>query len=160
MTQETPFLRLGTQEDVPQLTALLREFYDTSIYSGGDYDEGKVLELATDFVQGDQREKVTILLVDGNSVVGFFLGITSEVFFNRKKAGYELAWFVKPKYRNYKNCRLMLSAYQEWCSILGCESSHIASLTTQYDKLYKRLGYTPVEHSYKRELWPLQLPQS
>jgi GNAT superfamily N-acetyltransferase len=86
--------------------------------------------------------------------VGFLIATKSKLPFIKELVLTEIAWHVRPEYRNFRDAKHMLRIYEEWGRAVKCSSAQVAKLTTSgpVDVLYRRQGYTEVETSYKKEL--------
>lgn len=86
--------------------------------------------------------------------VGFLIATKSKLPFIKEPILTEIAWHVREQYRNFRDAKHMLQIYEEWGKAVSCSSAQVAKLTTSgpVDVLYRRLGYTEVETSYKKGL--------
>jgi len=142
-------IELLTFQTIPSTLLLCKEFFEQEGYMSDTFNEEKVLSVLKDVVEDPY--KIGILAVaDDRTVVGMLLATTTEVIFNNEIQTCELAWYLKPEYRNTKAGLELIKQYEYWskhvikADICGMVDLAQASL----EDLYTRRGYQQVERAY------------
>lgn len=91
-----------------------------------------------------------------NKVVGCIAGSIAPHYTNTDYlVASEFAWWVEPEYRG-KAGKPLIKAFELWSESNGADLIVMASLEEVnpdiMDKVYKKLGYSPKEHSYTRRV--------
>lgn len=149
-------LRLATLEDEDQILTLLKNFFNSTIYSSGFMDEDKVRVLIKACTDPLIKENVVLVWEDKGKVVGLIAGQWTELIFNEDKVATELVWWVEPEYRKTEAAHQLLGAFEYWADWCGCKSIQMYSLSNEYsnvlERFYKKQGYKLAETSYVKDL--------
>ncbi len=146
-------IRLADELDLPHLVALGEMFWDQA---GLDdpYDMDSVVNVFTSL-----QENGYVLVAEAQGMpVGFIGMIVGDLSFSPTKSATELAFFVWPKHKGL-GVSLLREAEAE-AKRRGCRYVHMMSLESMRDdagvdragRLYERMGYTPSERVFRKEL--------
>lgn len=92
---------------------------------------------------------------------GMMGAITYPLFFNpAMNIAQELFWWVNPEHRATQAGKALLASFEGWAEqygahrlmLLAQENDRIAAI----DRLYRTMGYAPIERVYYKELAPWQ----
>lgn len=144
-------LRLATPQDHPAILRMTLDFYQASPYSHMNFDVEKVSGVISAFINGPLNERVALLLVDPEPVGVLLIATTDSIFSHDKFAG-EVIWWVDHEYRNYKNVRTMINAYDYWSKTVGAVAQQLVAVDDKMTPLYKRLGFRPVEWAFIKDV--------
>ena len=116
-------LKLATKDDAPLVATLFKELHDHSVYKGiVQYEEQDVSNVVARFA-GDPNSGVTILLYEGNILIGAIICTTmAQVFNSKEKTAVELGFWITPKHRTLDSLKKLLQAYRYWAKKVGCTS--------------------------------------
>lgn len=148
-------LRLGTLSDLGDIMKLVNSFYKQSIYKSFTYDETRVKDTLVEILSSSQDRKIVILGIQDNQPIGLVIGLVAPAPFSDQLVGLEQAWFVEQEHRNSRIGLELLSAFEEWCRLVGCDLIQLSSLGASQsiaDTIYERKGYTLVEKAYLKEI--------
>lgn len=145
-------VREANLDDVFDLLVLLREFSrEAPDQHKWDKDKTEATLLAA-----IQSPNYCVFVIEGEdgTLHGTLLGTLTEPFLSRKRTAVELAWFVSKEFRGRPASLKLVSAYEDWAKRNGAGAVVMADLTglTDLGRLYKRLGYAPVESSYYKDI--------
>ena len=144
-------LRLATLTDQYDILHMLHMFYLESSYNHMSYDFEKVSNRVLDILLTTNNEKIIILGTHDGKPVGLISGLVIPALFSEQKVGVEHAWFVHPDHRTSRIGFKLLSAFEEWCRLVGCEMIQMSSLRSSnaiVDRIYEGRGYELVEKTY------------
>lgn len=144
-------IRLATEEDVDTLVQLAEDFYHESPYSNYvQFSQRRVKEVIRSCLLSPLG--VVIVLESDTRPVGMLVAAASTNIFSEDLLAQEVAWFVDPQYRGRESLH-MVEAYEEWARVIGCKLVALAHIpeVTNLDRLYKRLGYNPMEQAYIKD---------
>lgn len=133
-------IRIATLEDSYKATKTLLNFYK-SVNPPFKTSAAWALSLFETFVKDD--DKIAIIK-DG----GILLGGVSKSLLGPFIQAYELVWWVDPDCRG--NSLEMIRIYEDWAIEKGAKLIELKSLSKYKDteKIYKKIGYTPIETSW------------
>lgn len=143
-----------TEEDIDSVIELSKDFFNASPYSKSvEFSERRVKEVIRSCLLSPLG-CVILLETDTGTSVGMLIAAASTTIFSEDLLAQELAWWVDPQYRGRESLHL-IEAYEEWAAVIGCRLIALGSIPelTELDKLYRRLGYTPKEQSYIKEIF-------
>jgi GNAT superfamily N-acetyltransferase len=147
-------IRLADFEDAERIVELCNcGMADTEFYSGGLVKIDDVEE----FLVEDIDSCALFLLCYNEAPVGFIAGVVSgHPVFNNSKAVAEWFWYVLPEHRLQKQSLKLIKAYENWARKIGARfvaMSHFHDdAGSRLSKVYERMGYKPIEHTYYKEL--------
>lgn len=85
-------------------------------------------------------------------VVGYFMNLVSKDFMTSKLVGKELAIFVDKPYRGGRLFMKMVKATEQLLKDRGVVTQYITFVEGHNDKLPLKLGFSPLEITYKKDL--------
>lgn len=148
-------LRLGTISDLSDTKRLVDSFYKQSIYKSLTYDDTRVSDTLRDTLSSSNDLKIVILGTKDEIPIGLVAGQVAPAPFSTQLVGLEQAWFVEEEHRNSKIGLELLSAFEEWCRLVGCDFIQLSSLGASQsiaDTIYERRGYSLVEKAYLKQI--------
>lgn len=148
-------LRLATIDDLYDILHMLHMFYKESSYKHLSYDFEKVNHIVTNSLLVNNNEQIIILGTYDNQTVGLISGLVLPAPFSHQKMGVERAWYVHPDHRASRIGFKLLSAFEEWCKLVGCEMIQMSSLRSSnaiVDRVYEGRGFTMVEKTFLKTL--------
>ena len=96
----------------------------------------------------------SFFLVDGERPVGVIAGIVVNSLTDGRPALQEVIWYVNPMYRRHGH--RLLRAFEILAKNVGVKTVVMASMCNsmheRVDRIYKKLGYTPFEVQYIKEI--------
>lgn len=143
-------IRPATHADIPAMLDLGAQFHAYSGLSEIAYDPDA---FRATLEAGIGSESQAYFVVESGGVLrGMTGGIVYPSYFNRDAlAGQEMFWWCD----NAEGVRLY-RALEQWAISKGCKSFTMVAISDQHaermDKLYRRMGYRPVEHHYIKGL--------
>lgn len=143
-------------DDLPEILRMGREFTARSHASRlGAYSEANTAEFLRSLAPGSPV--AVFLAEDEGRVVGMTGGIVFPLFWaDSLFLGQELFWWVDPEARGGSASRMLREALEDWARGLGAKGFYMVALHDEnagrVEKLYRRAGYEPTEHTYLKEL--------
>lgn len=145
-------IRDATQDDIPRLVEMGRQFFSVSGYPGfAEFDESSFRETLGKLMDGDDGT-VLIADLDGRTVgmVGVFL---FPFWFNRHHTtSTELFWWCEGKGMGME----LFKVGEAWAKDHGAKTMHMAALEALrpdvLGALYRRVGYHAHERAYLKRL--------
>lgn len=94
---------------------------------------------------------VLVARKDG-AVVGYFMNLISRDLLSSSVIAKELAIYVDPQYRNGRLFFLMNKEVEKLLITKGVDTQHITFVYGHNEKMPLKLGFTPLEITYKKQL--------
>ena len=144
-------IREATLEDLPLMEDAAKEFYASSKFLVG-FNIKKFCE----FWEGLLTTKIGIiyLLIEDRKVRGAIGGIAYPEIYCEGTTATEFFWFVEPYYRGVG--LELYKRFERWAKDNGCKQIRMVHLKDlmpeKVGAIYKRLGFTPIEVHYAKEL--------
>ena len=144
--------RPATLADVEAIVLMGERFRSQTTYATtvGKSPES-VRALTTRMVTGDD----SIVFVAEDPETGDLVGMIAVLLYTHYMSGakkaIELVWWVDPDQRGALGVRLLRDA-ERWARAHGAEALEMIAPNPRVERLYDRLGYTPVERMYFRRL--------
>jgi GNAT superfamily N-acetyltransferase len=141
----------ATVADIPELYGLAARFYAESNLLG-TFDA----EMFRANWERILRENVgaIFLLKSGNWLAGALGGVVYPDMYQDRLVATEFFWFVKPESRG-SGLRLY-DAFEKWAKERGCQQIRMVHLLDvmpeRVSQIYLRLGFTPAEVHYIKEI--------
>jgi hypothetical protein len=148
-------IREARQEDVKELVALGKLFYESTILPAfAGYDEITMESLLSTYIVNDTCA-VFVMESDGK-VVGGIIGHVAPAYWNVSVlSGQQLGWFVHPEYRSFHSIKLLDTLYQ-WAKSKGAKMFFSgAKLSKDFegmDAMLRHKKYVPLEMAYIKEI--------
>lgn len=145
-------LKLGTEEDFPEILRMIKEFHSESPYRGMAFNEEKVIQILRD-IQKNPTDGLVLLSQNNDALL---IATVFSPIFSGERMATELVFWVDPQARGTSLSRELLGAYQYWAEKVGCTLIQMGALETEQlkviDRYYKRNGFSPFEHVYLKEI--------
>lgn len=142
-------VRRATAGDVPRIVQMGGQFYATTKYAPPYCEQS-----ATVIVQLMLDSGILLVADDEGELIGMVGLVLSPFAFNfAYRSAAEVMWWVDPEARTGGAGLALLRAVDAACIDAGVHHQEMKSLATSpahVDTLYRRLGYTPSEHSYTK----------
>lgn len=131
---------------------MARQFHSLTQYKDTEFDEASCFLLFK-----SSLEQGMCLVSESDQVTGFIIGMIFRCPFNQMvKMASELAWWVKPEFRQSSAGIKLLKALQDSAKENGAESLTMICLETinpdQVQGIYERMGYSQTERAFLRKL--------
>ena len=155
LTEDYSIKLFDENDDEDKIFALVKAFISESPYAGMEVADDILKDVVSGYLDCDPKEKMAVILLKGEEPIGLLAAIASEGAhpFIKGKIAAELMWYVSPEHRGSKLAPKLLEAFQEWAKVIGASYLSLSSLDDErLDKLYKKMGYEPVEKSYLKWL--------
>lgn len=153
----TKTLKVAQPDDITKITALIKEFYDMSPFTGLTFSEARVVD-QLQRITVDPHNYICLLSMDGDEAVGLIVGMKVMPSFSEELVSCELAWYVKPEHRKSRRGLELLRAYEEWSKQVGCKFAQFALLMSDQldpetvEKIYNIRGYRKTEQGFQKAL--------
>ena len=142
-------IRRGTSDDVARFIELGLRFYA---------EEGKreacphqLARFAISHLHAEDR----VFLVSGQPVAAFLCGVLAPHYFTGEPTAFKSAWYALPAARGHG--AHLLRAFEAWASANGARRLIVAGRQERTLTLLSRLGYSPLETVYSKDLlWQKQ----
>jgi len=141
-------------QDYQAMESMARDFVAAHPHGMG-FDEGAFAAMFDKALEG--HSLAFFVALDGGVAAGMLGGIHYPMYFNpADTVAQELFWWVDAPYRGTQAGRKLLDAFEEWahrhgagrCMTSAMENDRIAAV----NRLYQRMGYTPTERVYYKEI--------
>lgn len=119
---------------------------EAKTYAAMDFDLDTFVEFGYN-MRADPFSFVHVA-VDGDNVIGFFVGSVAEYGFHDSRFAYDRLLFVSPTARGSVAARMLIKAFEEWAHESGA-TRILLGITTgvhteRTEKFYNKLGYSTV----------------
>lgn len=145
-------IRRATLEDIPNLEPLAREFYEQSRFLGV-FMQDLFSQLWTGLLESGTGV-IYLLMDDAGEITGTLGGVVYPEPYSGALVATEFFWFVQAGARG-GGLRLLRS-FEEWARARGCAQLRMGHLVDvmpeKLDRVYRRLGFVPIEVAYAKEL--------
>lgn len=123
-------------------------------YAGVTLDAAHVAAQLKNLLQLDGF--VALALMDGDEIVGTYVGSCAPEWFTPDIVAYELFFGLREDYRSMRNARMLITAFEVIAKRLGA-SRVLLNCTSgyQYERvsvLYSRFGYTQIGAQFMKEV--------
>jgi GNAT superfamily N-acetyltransferase len=149
-------VRRATIWDVPEYADMAMEFISSNPLAHiAKADKDEVSNFLLEAL--DKEAAIIILAEHGNNIAGICGAMIYPIYYAPSVlVGSELWWFVKPEYRGSMAGKMMREAIEDWSKSNGAQAMLMVALENEkinaVGRLYKRHGYTPMEHTYMKGL--------
>jgi len=142
-------VRRGTPDDASRFVELGLRFYAEE-----GNREACPHQLAR-FVIVHASEEERVFLVAGNPIAAFLCGVIAPHYFTGEPTAFKTAWYALPGARGLGTH--LLRAFEAWAKARGASRLIVAGRQERTLTLLGRLGYTPLETVYSKDLpWQKQ----
>lgn len=144
--------------------AVERDILDLSILSKQFFKEAKKNGYQLSFKQDKFAQSFLsivnnpayyyLIATKDDEAVGFFLGGIISPFFSDDVIAVEMFWWVAEEFRGQNVAMPMLNMFETWAKQSGATQVNVSDLQNvkNLDNLYKRLGYSRSEVTYRKEI--------
>jgi len=137
------------------IAALGRHMHCESNYSNIPYDGSCFLDFIF-YVIDHPDDVFGLTVLDGESVVGFFMGELGSYFYSEEKLAENLAIYLDPKHRSYILARRMVNEFEGWAREHGAKRVYLdvsfGPSDEKVGKFFKYLGYSDKGNVLTREI--------
>jgi GNAT superfamily N-acetyltransferase len=150
-------IRFAVEQDIPTLVGWGEKFWEHTWFKQELDQEycGQSVAFLLQGLMNDDHGFVLVVEDEEQQVRGFALIAVSPFVFNlnRKMAG-ELAWYVDPEYRGHRAGLTLLKKAELVAQRRGCDYLSMISMNHSMNvgPLYEKVGYSPAETTYIKEL--------
>ena len=146
-----PTIREATEQDIFDILVLGREFSKESPKTH-KWNKEKTEAFVINAIRNTNT--TIIILEEDGEIVGFIVGLLSEMYMSYTIVATELAWFVSKDYRGKKGSILLLKKFEEWAKKNNANYVCMGDIhnITNLEKLYTRMGYSKSETAYMKEV--------
>ena len=147
-------IRKATREDLFDLAILGKQFVREAKENGYRLTFSQEKFTSSFFNVIDNLDYLLLVYEIEGEAVGFFLGAVFEPLFSKDLLAVEMFWWVEEDYRGNRQSLGLLKTFEDWAKEKGASEVSVSDLqgVKDLDKLYKRLGYTKSEVTYKKDL--------
>lgn len=138
--------REATDQDIWHILHYAEKFHQMSPWKDVDFDPVETAQFALTLID----DPSSVIFVHEKGLIG---GTLTPIFFNTEFALQELFWYAD------ESGRQLLDVLEAWgktngatCSMLSALSYDDEYVNKKYQKMYKKMNYTPQEIHYKKEL--------
>jgi GNAT superfamily N-acetyltransferase len=149
-------VRAATIWDIPEYSELAMDFISSNPLAHiAKADKDEVSGFLLDAI--DRDGALIILAEVGNNIAGICGAMIYPIYYAPSVlVGSELWWFVKPEYRGSLAGKMMRETIENWAKSKDAQAMLMVALENEkidaVGRLYKRHGYTPMEHTYMKGL--------
>lgn len=149
-------LRLGTDEDISTVLAMVIKFFRHTEYGHLPVDSDNTLDLIRSFISNVDKDSVCILWEIDGKVSGILAGHILTIPLLSRKVAVECLWWVDPDVRGTEAGKQLLDAFEHWAGLRGASMIQMMSLPDKTGKLlsryYRSRGYRLTEVTYTKEI--------
>ncbi len=141
-------IRAATLEDVPRIVEMGQRFREL-IYRDLLADNPVQMRAISErLISGD--DSVILVVEKFDRVIGMIGMMLFDHFLSAERVAGEVAWWIEPEDRG-DGLRLLLAA-ETWARDNGAQKIQMIAPNERVGKLYRRLGYMPIETAYQKAL--------
>lgn len=141
-------IRIATTTDRIPIMVMAHNFFVNTPLSTQKVSTDKIAKMVDTFLEGRKEEYIIFLLTYNEVPVGMLAGRVIESLITEGYTAYEQMWYVEPEHRGKHSLKL-LNLFEQWSRQVGATMCVMANFdNTSVDKIYRKRGYNPVEHSY------------
>lgn len=146
-------VRPATEDDIERIVEMAHRFYDETLYARTIPSDAATSEILTRMLI---NTGVMLVAEHEGRVVGMVGLAVVPFMFNRDYlTAHEVIWWVEPEARSSGAGMALMRAIEPACKARGAMTitmMHMHTSPPQAREVYLRLGYTPSEHSYNKEI--------
>ena len=148
-------IRSMTEGDISKCIELGHAMHQESYFKHFNYSEEKLNKFLRLMILNPEQYCAYVYEKD-NTIIGFFLGVSSEQWIGTDKMSSDLACYVIPEERGSIAGVRLIKAYEEWAKenkvkeiILGVSTGINTKRTSS---LFKHLGYGDEAFSFRKRI--------
>ena len=141
LSQATRYLKIANLADKDNFIELVKELYEESVYSTiSPFNQDNVEKMLLDSFESEQSDICTVLLMEDKATIGLMtMSHTDLSFMSKGKVAIELAFWIKPEYRDFGSYRMLMQAYFYWARQIGCSAAFVGKLKNKNSPEYYTL---------------------
>lgn len=152
MTLDVTITYFNADEHMQDVIDLCKEMHAESLYNVLDLSVSKLMTLFLEAENMHDNPYFFRVVLNGNHVIGFMLGLAQEHFCSLDTYAIDLLLYVQKEWRGSAAGDLLLEAYLVWCDENEIKLPMIGS-TTNIDlertkAFYERHGFKCVGHNF------------
>jgi hypothetical protein len=137
-------MREATEDDIPRLVEMGRQFHAMSDYNWAEYDPEAIASMLRGFIASDQA----CAYCHDHGVIG---GVLTPLYFSPSNLiAVETFWWAE------RDGGQLLTAFEWWAETKGAKAMSMSRLEGKRDRvvdcILRKRGYSPAEHSYLKGL--------
>lgn len=144
----------AVERDILDLSILSKQFFKEAKKNGYQlsFKQDKFAQSFLSIVNNPAYYYLIATIDD--EAVGFFLGGIISPFFSDDVIAVEMFWWVAEEFRGQNVAMPMLKMFETWAKQSGATQVNVSDLQNvkNLDNLYKRLGYSRSEVTYRKEI--------
>lgn len=146
-------IRAATVDDIPVMVAMGSRFVASSSYRDVVSDNPAAMaELGATLIAGTHSR--IFVSERGGSITGMLAMVVYAHPISGTRTAGEVFWWVEPSQRG-DGLRLFRHA-EDWAAEMGAEQIQMIAPTEQLERVYRRLGFQPVERIFQRPVKPVR----
>lgn len=153
-------IRMLQDRDVTDIVDLIYDVYEGAQYTEGSGPLAPQAVKATILEALNRPDYFPCFVHDapdgsGDRLSGFLYGHVVTTLFDNERWFREQVFYVRPTHRSLQLATAFVTAVEEWCrenKIVRVELGNGVSQDLRINRLYRRLGYDPVNTTYARRL--------
>ena len=156
MTESSVTIERPTYQDLPGMVEGGRKFFHHSRFDkwGLGYDAEGFARVVLGLIQ--MPTMLVLIAKDGNDVVGSIAASSFPWLLDPSQLMVqEIWWWVDKEYRGNVG-KMLMGGLEAWCKDIGAKHLLMIGLADdrlrRMDKLYGRMGFSPIELQYHKEL--------
>lgn len=144
-------IREATEDDIIEIAQLVKRF----MAEGGPFfkfNKDKVMNFLNVAVS---NPSMYVAVAEQDSfVVGFIIGMCQEHPFVDTFLSTEIGFYIDPRYRGGTKAVKLLKSFENWSKEMNAKEIVFSDVVniTDHSAFYSKLGYTPCERTYVKEL--------
>lgn len=115
-----------------------------------NFNEDKLIKVAQTYAVMDN--KVLIIAVDGDEIVGVFAGYHGPWYFSDENIARDVLWYVKDSHRELGVGLFLLELFEEWSRLEGVKAVWLGQDsgidTSKFSKILESRGYSYIGSNY------------
>ena len=144
-----------TEGDISKCIELGYAMHQESYFKHFNYSEEKLNKFLRLMILNPEQYCAYVYEKD-NTIIGFFLGVSSEQWIGTDKMSSDLACYIIPEERGSMAGVRLIKAYEEWASSINVKEIVIGVSTgintDRTSGLFKRLGYGDEAFSFRKRI--------
>jgi len=147
-------VRLAEFEDLDTLTEMGKIMHAEGVFSHSNYDLDKVSAMLTNYyADGD---KLSLVAVNEDGIVGWFLASLTEHYFGTTKLAVEQCMYIHPLHRGSSAASRFMKKFEHWARYMEAEVMLFMPCNNGVDdrwgKFAEKYGYTQTGYIFQRNL--------
>ena len=141
-------------EDIDALAEMGALMHAEGVFSHSDYDVDKVRAMLTDYYA--DGEKLSLVAVNDDGIVGWFLASLSAHYFGATKLAVEQCMYIHPLHRGSSAATRFMKKFEHWARYMEAEVMLFMPCNNgvdyRWDKFAERFGYKQTGYIFQRNV--------